>query len=350
MKLASPPIVALLTLLLVVSVLVAVAATNGTAARLQQQTVATAAAQHPAAVEASLRLDPPARRLIQRGLQNEGFDPGTPDGLFGPRTRAAIRRWQEARGTPSMGYLHSAAAQLVREAGGAPRSSSPPPVSRTDANEPSVAAAQVPSSSADVSIVPGVRRDPPTSPAANRQPAAQAAVTAQLPPEILVDRHLVRVDRLLADDDYGAALAVMDEIVALQRQHDLVLPEEFYFKYAEVAFGTGLTETAIASLNEYLVAAGRDGDFYRDALELLDAAEDTLRRAEAERQRVERERQRADARQRAHDALVQRQLAAAARPFPRDALRSNVSSCRRRACSDLDGCGLFFVGGPRACQ
>ena len=88
-------------------------------------------------------------------------------------------------------------------------------------------------------------------------PQLVAAAAAQLPPEILVDRHLVQVDRLLADDNYGAALAVMDEIIALQRQHDLVLPEEFHFKYAEVAFGTGLTETAIASLHEYLVAAHR---------------------------------------------------------------------------------------------
>ena len=152
-------------------------------------------------------------------------------------------------------------------------------------------------------------------------PQLAAVVAAQLPPEILVDRHLVRVDRLLADDDYGAALTVMDEIIALQRQHDLVLPEKFHFQYAEVAFGAGLTEAAIASLNDYLVAAGRSGDFYRQALELLDTAEEALRRAEAERQRVEAQRQRAAARQRAHDELVQRQLGAADRPW-RDTLRS----------------------------
>ena len=45
-------------------------------------------------------------------------------------------------------------------------------------------------------------------------PAEFEAYLAQFPngvfrglAEILVDRHLVRVDRLLADDDYGAALA-----------------------------------------------------------------------------------------------------------------------------------------------
>ena len=47
------------------------------------------------------------RRLIQQELRNEGFNPGAPDGLFGPRTRAAVRRWQEAQGRPPTGYLDS---------------------------------------------------------------------------------------------------------------------------------------------------------------------------------------------------------------------------------------------------
>ena len=79
--------------------------------------VASAAAgQDASAVEASLGLDRPARRLIQRGLNNEGFDAGAPDGLFGPRTRVAIRRRQEARGLPATGYLDSWQAELLRAA------------------------------------------------------------------------------------------------------------------------------------------------------------------------------------------------------------------------------------------
>ena len=81
-----------------------------------------ATAQDSAAVEASLALPRPTRRLIQQGLQNAGFDPGAPDGLFGPRTRAAIRRWQEARGVPASGYLDGAQAEALRAAG------APPPV------------------------------------------------------------------------------------------------------------------------------------------------------------------------------------------------------------------------------
>ena len=82
------------------------------------------AAQDPAAAEATLGLDRPARRVIQQGLRNEGFNPGAPDGLFGPRTRGAIRRWQEAQEEPATGYLNVAQAGLLRAAG-APRQSLP---------------------------------------------------------------------------------------------------------------------------------------------------------------------------------------------------------------------------------
>ena len=96
---------------------------------------------------------------------------------------------------------------------------------------------------------------------------------AQLPPDIMIDRHLVRAERLLAGEDFGAALAEMDAIIALQEKHDLALPDEFDFKYAEVAFAAGRTGAAIDSLNDYLLAAGRSGEFYQQALELLDKAE-----------------------------------------------------------------------------
>ena len=43
-------------------------------------------------VEDGLSLDRAARRAIQEGLQVAGFDPGGADGMFGPRTRTAIRR------------------------------------------------------------------------------------------------------------------------------------------------------------------------------------------------------------------------------------------------------------------
>ena len=116
---------------------------------------------------------------------------------------------------------------------------------------------------------------------------ARAAGTAQLPPEILVDRHRLRAERLL-DDDPAAALEAMNEILALRDEHDLVLADGFRFQYAQAAFAAGRTESAIASLSEYLLATGREGEFYREALELLDSAEVRLERAEAERTRLAR--------------------------------------------------------------
>ena len=70
-------------------------------------------------VEEGLSLDLAARRRIQQGLAAGGFDPGGADGLFGPRTRAAIRRWQSSRGGRSTGYLDGASAEALRSTGAA---------------------------------------------------------------------------------------------------------------------------------------------------------------------------------------------------------------------------------------
>ena len=42
----------------------------------------------------------------------------------------------------------------------------------------------------------------------------------------MADRPLVRAERLLADDQPGAAPEAMNEMLALQEQHDLVLDVE----------------------------------------------------------------------------------------------------------------------------
>ena len=68
-------------------------------------------------VEEALGLDRAARRLIEEGLRSAGFDPGSTDGLFGPRTRAEIRTWQSARGASPMGYLKDPAVEALRSAG-----------------------------------------------------------------------------------------------------------------------------------------------------------------------------------------------------------------------------------------
>ncbi len=60
------------------------------------------------AEERSLRLNPITARLIEAKLADLGLQPGTVDGRFTDRTRAAIRRYQQARGLPVTGYLTEA--------------------------------------------------------------------------------------------------------------------------------------------------------------------------------------------------------------------------------------------------
>ena len=152
--------------------------------------------------------------------------------------------------------------------------------------------------------------------------ACLTVTAAQLPPEIQVDRHLVRAERLLSEDKPWAALAEMDKIITLKEKHNLTLPDDFHFKHAQVAFAAGRTESAIESVNKYLVGAGRDSEFYQEALELLDSAEEKSRRDEAQRKRIDAERRRAEAIQRQHKELARRQIEAAARPLPQDKLIS----------------------------
>ena len=258
---------------------------------------APAAPQDPTGVEVSLDLDRFTRRLIQQGLRNEGFDPGTADGLFGPRTRGAIRDWQRSRGASPTGYLNRAEAERLRAAAAPPPAvpgASPPleSVSPSASLAPPAPASRTADTNA-ARTPAATEVDPQSASRTNTDPrSAPAARNLELPPEILVDRHLIRAERLLAADP-AAALEAMNQILTLRDEHGLVLEDAFRFQYAEAAFAAGRTETAIASLNEYLVAAGRAGEFYREALELLDSAEVRFRREEAERRRADVERRRA---------------------------------------------------------
>ena len=111
------------------------------------------------------------------------------------------------------------------------------------------------------------------------------AAAAQLPPEIMADRYLLQAERLIAEKNHKAALEVMDKIVALQREHGLTLPDEFHFKYAQIAMSAGSIKAVIDSVNKYLATAGRGGQFYREALELLDEAEQEEARRKQEEAR-----------------------------------------------------------------
>ena len=131
----------------------------------------------------------------------------------------------------------------------------------------------------------------------------------QLPPEIMADRYLVQAERLMKEKDYAAALEAMNKIIALQKEHGLKLPGEFHFKYAQVALSAGLLEAAIDSASKYLVAAGRAGKFYREALELLDEAEKKQAEILEKEEKKQAERDKAQAKAHEHLAEAERLVA-----------------------------------------
>ena len=102
--------------------------------------------------------------------------------------------------------------------------------------------------------------------------AAVPASAQELPSGIQMDRLMVQVDRQMAGGQYAAALRTLDRILALQAEHDLELPLAFWMKRAEAAVGAADYLEAIASATRYLEAAGREGEHYVAALELLDGA------------------------------------------------------------------------------
>jgi hydrogenase-4 component B len=56
-------------------------------------------------VPVEAEMSAPDRRKVQAALQRLGYDPGPVDGVFGPLTRAAIRRFQQDRGDQATGSL-----------------------------------------------------------------------------------------------------------------------------------------------------------------------------------------------------------------------------------------------------
>ena len=123
-------------------------------------------------------------------------------------------------------------------------------------------------------------------------PARQVA--AELPPDIMAEAERRRAEaerrraeaeqrqaekqaeRLIAKKDYGAAREALDKIVALQREHYITLSDQFHFMYARVALSEGSISIAIDSAKRYLSAAGTAGKFHKEALALLDEAEQMM--------------------------------------------------------------------------
>ena len=90
-------------------------------AKLKRDAPPGPAARSVEVAEKSLGLKRAERRRIQTALQAAGFEPGSPDGLFGPRTRAAIAEWQSTQGSAATGYLDAETAPTLLAAAPSPR-------------------------------------------------------------------------------------------------------------------------------------------------------------------------------------------------------------------------------------
>ena len=139
--------------------------------------------------------------------------------------------------------------------------------------------------------------------------ATLSAAGTELAPEVQVDRLLVQAERQTRDGDHWSAVVTLDRASDAYEQHGLAIPVGFWFQKASAYRRAGLHERAIEAATKYLSKAGREGEHYKAALELLDAAEAAVIESERARARVE-----ADAKQRQRAAAERRTAVALAIP------------------------------------
>ncbi|MGL4235680.1 peptidoglycan-binding domain-containing protein [Tabrizicola sp.] len=78
----------------------------------------------PAEIEASLKLTRAQRTEVQKQLTALGYDIGVADGLWGSKTRAAIKAWQKVNKKTQTGYVTASQVKLIGSQAG---SVAPPP-------------------------------------------------------------------------------------------------------------------------------------------------------------------------------------------------------------------------------
>ena len=135
--------------------------------------------------------------------------------------------------------------------------------------------------------------------------------TAQLPPEIMLDGHLLRAEDAVRERDPAAARAAMDRIGALQEQHELDTPPVYHYRYAIVWNELSAWDRSLASAVRYLELTGRDGEYYLDALTLMNRATAEIENIERAREQRAAEEERARAAEARARAERERALGAA---------------------------------------
>lgn len=129
------------------------------------------------------------------------------------------------------------------------------------------------------------------------------ALASELPPAIQADRLMVQAERQVEQQDAASALATLDAVKALRSNHGLVTPLSFWYRDALTARMAGEFGRAVESATRYLSVAGQEGQYYQEALRLLDAAE---REGEAERRQRQAERKERELAARRLDSLERR--------------------------------------------
>ena len=114
---------------------------------------------------------------------------------------------------------------------------------------------------------------------------------AQLSPAMQMDLYAVEAERHSESGNYASALAALDRVLAVQAEHDLPLPDAFWFQYAQVARQAERYADAVEAVTRYLTTVGREGAHYREALKLLDRAQTEARMAEIRQKSEQRRRE-----------------------------------------------------------
>lgn len=83
---------------------------DGIFAPLAKTRIHALSVEHAARAERKAAID---RHGLQEALNDLGYDPGTADGIFGERTRAAIMAWQRDRDERATGYVSMNQAQQI---------------------------------------------------------------------------------------------------------------------------------------------------------------------------------------------------------------------------------------------
>ena len=104
-------------------------------------------------------------------------------------------------------------------------------------------------------------------------PTNAGVAASQLPPEIELDRFLMKADQAVEDRDAHAARSAMDRIVALQEEHGMEPALEDHFRCAQAWQLAGEPQRALVAVTTYLQLLGRDAPRYREALRLLNEVE-----------------------------------------------------------------------------